>query len=491
MMKEENFKYLYSFKYNNREYIYLISKNCPFYFLEYNSSAKSLDYPDINTFKELYGKFYSNGNLLCFNVINELKDIKRKLLNRNIDILPLIRTASGVLSLTVVLSMCGCNQIDNTNGISDTKPTESSTIVGLLDKNEEIYNYFHKYNMDVINKEYDGNDYIFVNDFINSNNKHQITLHSYDDFKTFKNINLVPTWDDVINAFLNNENIDDDKKNIIFDGINNLRNNEELKDMDLSVLYVNAQRMKFQYLSSEEMNNTVNRDSAYAYFDSVSGVIYLPSDKPLEKFEFIHEVLGHGSLSYREENEDSLVVFDCTNYLMLPTDNRYTGYSVGVMVSEGGANMIAHFATNDYSVSTFYELYEEELRVIADLCNVSMGQLFNHKGIALYDLMYQNGISTPVEYIFKMDGIYKGQLYCQFSDLMERLFVDATEERFLSSDENRQNSIISATVQIIKDSHFKNKEELNFSYIGGEINYNFEESAQRYEENMNQIRNSK
>ena len=32
------------------------------------------------------------------------------------------------------------------------------------------------------NKEYDGNDYIFVNSFINSNNKHQITLQNFEDF---------------------------------------------------------------------------------------------------------------------------------------------------------------------------------------------------------------------------------------------------------------------------------------------------------------------
>ncbi|MBQ7136527.1 MAG: hypothetical protein IJO43_00945 [Bacilli bacterium] len=484
-MKKENFRYLYSFKYSSKEYIYLISKNCPFYFLEYNSSTNNFDYPDINTFKELYNRFYSNDNVSCSDIINDLKEIKKKLLNINIDVIPLIRTASGLLSLTLALSMCGCTQTSNIDNINNN---ESSSLIEVQDKSQEIYNYFKKYNMDVVDKEYDGNDYIFVNDFINSNNKHQITLHSYDDFRNFKNINFIPAWDDVIKAFYDNENIDNDKKNIILDGINNLRNSEELRGMDLSVLYANAQRMQFKYLSSEEMSNAVNKESAYAYFDSVSGIVYLPSDKPLEKFEFIHEVLGHGTLSYREETEDALMVFDCTNYLMLPTDNRYTGYSVGVMVSEGGANMLAHLSTNDYSVSTFYELYEEELRVIADLCNVSIGQLFNHKGVALYDLMYQNGISTPVEYIFKMDGIYKGQLYCQFSDLMERLFVDATEEKFIDSSEAEQDEIVRTTVKIIKDSHFKDRGELNFSYVGGEINYNFEESAQRYEENIAQLK---
>lgn len=64
--------------------------------------------------------------------------------------------------------------------------------------------------------------------------------------------------------------------------------------------------------------------------------------------------------------------------------------------------------------------------------------------------MYKNGINTPVEYIFKMDGIYKGQLYCEFSYLMERLFVYATEEKIINSSKDEQNKIISSTIEIIK-----------------------------------------
>ena len=69
---KETFEYLYSFKYNNKDYIYLISKNHPFYFMEYNSSTNKLEYPDINTFQELYTKFYSNENIVSFDIKSEL-----------------------------------------------------------------------------------------------------------------------------------------------------------------------------------------------------------------------------------------------------------------------------------------------------------------------------------------------------------------------------------------------------------------------------------
>ena len=105
--------------------------------------------------------------------------------------------------------------------------------------------------------------------------------------------------------------------------------------------------------------------------------------------------------------------------------------------------------------------------------------------------MYKNKINTPVEYIFKMDGIYRGQLYCEFSYLMERLCVDATEEIFINSEEEKQDEIIRDTMKIIRNSYFKDKENLHFDYTGGSINYNFEASANIYEETMNQLRGVK
>ena len=487
-MKKEPFKYLYSFKYKGKEYIYLVSKNYPFYFIEYDSSKNNFDHPDIDTFKELYNKFYSNEHILEFNLREDLKQLKEKLHNKTLNLKPLVKTTSGLIALSLVLTMCGCTQ----TGKLPESTKESASIETTLDEDaKEIQEYFKQYDMEVTSRDYEGNDYIFVSEFTNSNNKRQTTLHTFNDFRKHVNLTSSPSWNDVIQAFKNNPNIDKEKLDIILDGINNLKACKELKDMDLSVLYINAQKMNFKYCTSEEMIATVGRDSVYAYFDVVSGTVYLPKDKPLEVLEFTHEVLGHGALAYRDETQDTLTVFDCTNYLMLLTDDRYTGQSLGTVVSEGGANLIAHLATNNYDTHTFYELYEEELRVIADLCNVSLGELFNHKGISLYDLMYKNGISTPIEYIFYMDGIFKGQLYVEFSTLMERLFIDATEEKIAQADSKEQEKIIKATIAIINDSYFKNRGELRFAHSEGEITYNFEETATNYEDSINQIRGGK
>ena len=482
-MSKEHFKYLYSFKYKDKNYIYLTSKNYPFYFIEYNKEADNFDFPNIEIFKELYNKFYSNENILSFDLKVNFQKIKERLSNKDFYLTPLVRTTSGLVSLSLALTMCGCQKTE------ENHPTgETSTIVSEQNEYQELYDYFKKNNIDITLREYDNNDYIFVRHFVNSDNKHQITLRDFDEFRDFKKIDFIPTWEDVIKAFQENKNIDTEKKNIILNGINNLKNSNELNGIDLSVLYANAKRMTLKYLSTQEMQESVSRETVYAYFDTQTGTIYLPDDKPLEEFEFLHEVLGHGTLAYREETEDALLVFDCTNHLMLPADNTYIGHSLGIMVSEGGANMIARLATQDRSEPSFYELYEEELRVIAELCNVSVVEFFNHKGIALYDLMYKNNINTPVEYIFKMDGIYKGQLYCEFSDLMERLFVDATIEDYQKATSAEKKEIIEQTLKIIRNSHFIERKEMSFGYVGGSIDYNFEETATEYEENMNKLK---
>ena len=83
--------------------------------------------------------------------------------------------------------------------------------------------------------------------------KTNYVTNTYELEEDFVNFDInVDTAD--IELIKSNENIDEEKKNIILEGINNMRNSEELKDIDLSVLYVNAKRMNFKYLSSNEIN---------------------------------------------------------------------------------------------------------------------------------------------------------------------------------------------------------------------------------------------
>ena len=489
-MKKEEFNYLYSFKYKGKDYVFLTSKNYPFYFLEYNFKTKNFDYPDIETFKDLFNKFHSTNNILAFNKEEGFKKLRGALSKAKLKIKPLVKASTGgLLALSLALSMCGCIQIPRHGD-----PSQTTSIVSMEEstRQNEIQDYFADYDLDVTSRDYDGNDYIFIEEYLNeSNHKIETTIHNVEQFREIMEIDFIPSWDDVEAAFKENESIDDEKKQIILEGLNNMRESEDLKGMDLSVLYVNAKRMNFKYLTSDEITENAGKESVYSYFDTNTGTVYLPSDKPLEKFEFTHEVLGHGSLAYREVHGNHMYVFDCTNNILLPTDDTYTGYTLGSMVSEGGANMIAHIATKDYSVESFYELYEEELRAIAELCHVSLGELFNHKGINLYDLMYKNNINSPVEYIFKMDAIMRGKQYCEFSDLMECLFRDATEEDFVRADSKKQDEIIRDTVAIIKNSHFKDKGGLHFKHSTGSIDYMFDDVANDYEQDMNSLRTSK
>ena len=90
-MKKEEFNYLYSFKYKGKDYVFLTSKNYPFYFLEYNFKTKNFDYPDIETFKDLFNKFHSTNNILAFNKEEGFKKLRGALSKAKLKIKPLVK----------------------------------------------------------------------------------------------------------------------------------------------------------------------------------------------------------------------------------------------------------------------------------------------------------------------------------------------------------------------------------------------------------------
>ena len=162
----------------------------------------------------------------------------------------------------------------------------------------------------------------------------------------------------------------DKKMDISGHNILNLSSNPVKKD-DMFIYF--EELMNFVYYDFAKENQFIQLHiDGEEYIYKIFSINFL---KPFDVNTFARNGYGEDEMNnfldrygrcqrlYARNLEDSVYIFDCTNHIMLLNDNRYTGYSVGIMVSEGGANMIAHLATNDYSVSTFYELYEEELRV--------------------------------------------------------------------------------------------------------------------------------
>lgn len=468
-MDKVSFKYLYSFTYNKKTFLYLTSLKYPFYILEYNRESKKCAFPDAQDFFEIYELFQNNNGKLCFSAREIVTLAKEKIQNIKLDFAPKVRTVSGLLALSLALFLCGCTA--RTSELPNIPETSTSALSESLDT---MLDYFNSYGIHVSKRTYNNEDYYFVNDCYTQKGNHQITLTSLNDFKEYVGLEKSPTYDDVKNALEENSSIDEDKKEIILKGLKKMEASKDLKRFDLSVLYTNIKRMKFTYLSSEELTKTVNRKDAYAYFETETGTVYLPSDKNFEEFEFLHEVLGHGSLAYRNRTDGELVIYDCTNDLMLNNGNNYMNYSMGIMVSEGGANIVAHIALPDSPVHTFYELYEEELRLISEFCGTSIGEMLNHKGIELCDLMAKNNINNPANYIMMGDGIINGYLYGDFALTLENLAIDATEEKYLET--SNKEDVLKATLDIIRNSSFK--DGLSFAYPGGSIDYNPKESSE-------------
>lgn len=485
-MKTLKFKYLYSFKYNNKDYFFLTSKEYPFYFLEYDQKTGNINFPDINTYLDLYDKFQSD---FVFTFKDKLTKLKEDLSNEFLNVKPLVRTTSGVLALSIALSLCGCSQ---TKEIPENIKEETSieeqveNPAYLLD---EVQSYLLQNGITSTKKSYNDDDYYFVKSCTTSSGTRQIYLSSNEEFKELVNIENDPTYDDVIKEFQNNENIPEEEKQIIVDALNNMKNSKELEKLELCVLYTNAKRMSINKIPYDTLKEVTGAESVYAYFETETGKVFIPSDKPFEKFEFIHEVLGHGSIAYRERKDDNLYIYDGFSQIMLPTDNRYTGYSIGKAFSEGGANIIARICVPDDDTKTFYQLFEEELRLIASTCNLSLGELLNNKGEAFYDVMYHNYINYPVRYIIESDAVYNGVIYTEFSVLLESIMLDGIYEEYINASEEEKESIIKSTSEVIRNSSFK--DGLHFEYPGGTIDYNPDESADNFEEKIRGVENTR
>ena len=127
-------------------------------------------------------------------------------------------------------------------------------------------------------------------------------------------------------------------------------------------------------------------------------------------------------------------------------------------------------------------------------CKIDIyNEVDEYKLIANYKIYYKNTEVLKIEKDEKYisDNEKTLEYFNEYKKLEHENLNNLYGEVLYNISDSENEVIIKSTIDIINDSYFKDKEELNYSYNGGTINYNFKESVETYEENMNNLKGNK
>ena len=246
------------------------------------------------------------------------------------------------------------------------------------------------------------------------------------------------TYDDVRKAFQENDSIPAKYKEYISKGLDNME--KELPNLNLTVLHFNAGQIKFVEVTEEKMGGNTTLGSFNIGSKKIS---YNPNNtdhalSEYEEFMVDHEVLGHGSLEGACAKDDHFVYYGFMNEIMVDAGgDNMKGQTIGNSFTEGAANMIARIASEE-DFTNIYNYAEEELRLIAELCQMPVDSMFNRRGMSLYQEMYDHNIDDPIGIVTQSDILLSDYRERDFdkirdnhaiSSLLESLVADAAEEK--------------------------------------------------------------
>ena len=508
-MKKCKFTYFYSLSFNDKYFVVLYNVKYGLYLLEINERGDIL-YPQYEDYIEYYKSHHNSTLDMIYNIsstdnvkstlsktpnniLDKIKSIKKSSKN-GIEIVPkIIRNGSLILLTSALALLAGCEKKD----IQNKEIIENTTIESEQNKEPEIQlesepiKYLH---FGEITIPYEHEKY---NDTFQRN---VIYCDNVDEFKSYIKMETNPTYDDIRKTFQENSEIPDDIKNIIIKGLPKMET--EFPDLDLSILYYNAKRMKCIAVSSDEMKS-MGSDSS-AFFFSLTGEVYYDKNEPLTDFTIDHEVLGHGSTEAFFDNNENIIysgfnvkVFDGLG----ANGGVYDSTNTGKMLAEGMADIIAK-KTSGYNQGSTYAMGQEAFRIIAELNGQTISEVINSRGTDLYENMYQLGkINNPVEYIVRLNSLYQDWMYGnldegenRLSDFFEELVFDSMDERI---EKEGKNACIDAVTKILEeDTYYPDGIELWYRLDEDENrkiieSYNPHESSKSFEEKIKDLDHNK
>lgn len=342
-----------------------------------------------------------------------------------IKIIPKVLYKGMLISLTSALLLSGCAH--NSTVVENNNINTSSSYVLQVEEESQKNGYIvdtSDYNVAFVRSG-------FVEDFKNDT---YFCVNS-SEFGIYAGVFEDYTYDDVRECFKNNETIPDRIKEYIYEGLDNME--QELPNLDLTVLYYNASRIKYIEVNAEQMGS----ETTLAKFNiGNQNFLYNPDiANDYEKFTIAHEVLGHGSLEGTCVSDGQLKYYGFMTPIMVKVDdNTVQDKNVGLSYTEAAANMIARIASHE-EFTNIYNYAEEELRIIKETCNLTDDELFNKRGMFLYDRMFKNNIDNPISiaiqsdtllYDYRLKDFEKLRENREMSNVIETLVADAYEEEY-------------------------------------------------------------
>lgn len=222
------------------------------------------------------------------------------------------------------------------------------------------------------------------------------------EFKKYINSSDV-TWNDVKESLKTNNNIEDDIKQIVLKGIENLEKNGF--DIDLSVLNYNFKNLKLEYIAKD----TELPMEVMAKFEPAEHTIYInpnTATDPLFESVVIHEILGHGSNITYLDSDGGIYCSTTIGNAIIEDQGVLLGTVVlGKAFEEGLAEYIRYLATNEkidvnetsYSVPLYY------LLMMCRSSNTSIIDYTNNGVEYLIEKMQQEKLGSVSHFIELLD----------------------------------------------------------------------------------------
>lgn len=375
----EEFRILLEIEYKGNRYKILSNKKFQKYFLKILSDGTFI-YPTMQEFEELSNIFQKNSiQRYCYEITDKSK-VKEKFQKGKIKLEPKVIFEGALISLILALTIISNNSKANANNIPTNAEQISISQTDLAKAGIQL-------------EKINGGVHI-ITEF--GNNIYCESIQEFNKYIEAQN----PTYDDIRAVLEGNENIAEEYKKIIQEGINNLE--EKLPNMNLSVLYFNLSRMKI-IEDTEENIREADGENTIAYFDKITGEVVVNKDN-VEDEILLHEALGHGSTSAIMQYEDKTIYMgpDLTIYNEDNNDVKLFGQSF----SEAEADIIAKIALGEkFAYKQSYAPISEQLRIFMETSGVDFTTVLNKGTSYLVDEMYKNDIDNPLAYFESCDAL--------------------------------------------------------------------------------------